>query len=39
MTDRRIPSEILEQAEQAAEFVQNNSLYYSGSVARKGIGY
>jgi len=39
MTCWPIPSEIPEQADQAAEFVQNNSLYYSGSVARKGIGY
>jgi hypothetical protein len=39
MTDQRIPSEIQEQADQAAEFLQTNFLYRSGSVARKRIGY
>jgi cob(I)alamin adenosyltransferase len=39
MTGRYVPSEILEQADYATEFVQIKHPYYKGSVARKGIEY
>jgi cob(I)alamin adenosyltransferase len=39
MTGRYAPSEILEQADYATEFVQIKHPYYNGYVARKGIEY
>lgn len=39
MTGRSAPSEILDQADYATEFVQIKHPYYSGSAARRGIEY
>lgn len=39
MTGRYAPSEILEEADYATEFVQIKHPYYNGYVARKGIEY